>query len=122
MLKGLRPRYEAHHKVKITDEAIEAAAQAVQRYITDRFLPDKAIDLIDEAASKLRIDMESMPPEIKEMKPSYNSFRGGGGSLARAATTSTRLSSRRAAAQERMNARGRDALDGRREKHRRDGR
>ena len=68
MLKGLRPRYEAHHKVHITDAAIEAAVKLSKRYITERFLPDKAIDLIDEAASKLRIDMESLPPEIKQME------------------------------------------------------
>jgi len=68
MLKGLRPRYEAHHKVNITDAAIEAAVKLSKRYITERFLPDKAIDLVDEAASKLRIDMESLPPEIKQME------------------------------------------------------
>jgi len=68
MLRGLRPRYEAHHKVKITDEALEAAAQLSQRYVSDRFLPDKAIDLIDEAASKLRIDTESAPPEVKSLE------------------------------------------------------
>jgi len=68
MLKGLRPRYEAHHKVKITDEALEAAAKLSQRYISDRQLPDKAIDLIDEAASKLRIDTESAPPEVKSLE------------------------------------------------------
>jgi ATP-dependent Clp protease ATP-binding subunit ClpC len=68
MLKGLRPRYEAHHKIKITDAALEAAALLSQRYITDRHLPDKAIDLIDEAASKKRIDNESLPPEIKVLE------------------------------------------------------
>jgi ATP-dependent Clp protease ATP-binding subunit ClpC len=68
MLRGLRPRYEAHHKIKITDEALEAAARLSQRYISDRFLPDKAIDLIDEAASKLRIDTESAPPEVKSLE------------------------------------------------------
>jgi len=67
MLRGLRPRYEAHHKIKIDDSALEAAVKLSQRYISDRFLPDKAIDLIDEAASKLRIDMESKPPDIKEL-------------------------------------------------------
>ncbi len=67
MLRGLRPRYEAHHKIKIDDSALVAAARLSQRYIADRFLPDKAIDLIDEAASKLRIDMESKPPDIKEL-------------------------------------------------------
>ncbi|OGN90617.1 MAG: Clp protease [Chloroflexi bacterium RBG_13_48_17] len=67
MLRGLRPRYEAHHKIKIDDSALTAAAKLSQRYISDRFLPDKAIDLIDEAASKLRIDMESKPQDIKEL-------------------------------------------------------
>jgi len=68
MLRGLRPRYEAHHKIRISDEALEAAARLSQRYISDRFLPDKAIDLIDEAASKLRIDTESAPPEVKSLE------------------------------------------------------
>jgi len=68
MLHGLRPRYEAHHKIKISDEALEAAARLGQRYISDRYLPDKAIDLIDEAASKLRIDTESAPPEVKSLE------------------------------------------------------
>jgi ATP-dependent Clp protease ATP-binding subunit ClpC len=67
MLKGLRPRYEAHHKIKIDDSALVAAAKLSQRYISDRFLPDKAVDLIDEAASKLRIDMESAPEEVKKL-------------------------------------------------------
>jgi len=68
MLHGLRPRYEAHHKIKISDQALEAAARLSQRYISDRYLPDKAIDLIDEAASKLRIDTESAPPEVKSLE------------------------------------------------------
>jgi ATP-dependent Clp protease ATP-binding subunit ClpC len=68
ILRGLRPRYEAHHKIKITDEALDAAARLSQRYIADRHLPDKAIDLIDEAASKLRIDTESATPEEKELE------------------------------------------------------
>jgi len=67
MLRGLRPRYEAHHKIKIEDSALVAAAKLSQRYVSDRFLPDKAIDLIDEAASKLRIDMESAPKEVKTL-------------------------------------------------------
>ncbi len=67
MLKALRPRYEAHHKIKIDDSALTAAAQLSKRYIMDRFLPDKAIDLIDEAASKIHIDMESKPPEVKAL-------------------------------------------------------
>jgi ATP-dependent Clp protease ATP-binding subunit ClpC len=68
ILRGLRPRYEAHHKIKITDEALDAAARLSQRYIADRHLPDKAIDLIDEAASKLRIDTESATPEEKALE------------------------------------------------------
>ena len=67
MLRGLRPRYEAHHKIKISDSALIAAAKLSQRYISDRFLPDKAVDLIDEAASKLRIDMESAPEGVKKL-------------------------------------------------------
>ncbi|KTB47571.1 ATPases with chaperone activity, ATP-binding subunit [Dehalogenimonas alkenigignens] len=68
ILKGLRPRYEAHHKIKISDEALDAAVRLSQRYVTDRHLPDKAIDLIDEAASKLRLDLESTPPAIRELE------------------------------------------------------
>jgi len=66
MLRGLRPKYEAHHNLTITDEALVAAAQLSERYITDRFLPDKAIDLIDEAAAKVRIDMFSAPATVKQ--------------------------------------------------------
>lgn len=68
MLHGLRDRYEAHHKVHFTDEALTAAAKLSSRYVTDRFLPDKAIDLMDEAAAKLRVALYSMPPELKSMK------------------------------------------------------
>lgn len=68
ILKGLRDKYEAHHKVKITDEAIEAAVKYSVRYIGDRYLPDKAIDLIDEAASKLRISSYTAPDSIKELE------------------------------------------------------
>jgi ATP-dependent Clp protease ATP-binding subunit ClpC len=67
MLRALRPRYEAHHKIKIDDSALISAAQLSQRYIADRFLPDKAIDLIDEAASKIHIDMESKPDNLKNL-------------------------------------------------------
>ncbi|MBI2858328.1 MAG: AAA family ATPase [Chloroflexi bacterium] len=66
MLKGLRPKYEAHHKVKIDDGALEAAVKLSQRYVQGRFLPDKAIDLIDEASAKHRIDSESSPSDLKE--------------------------------------------------------
>ena len=68
ILKGIREKYEAHHKVTILDEAIEAAAKLSARYITDRFLPDKAIDLIDEASSKIRIKAFTAPPDIKEIE------------------------------------------------------
>ncbi|MGB7159856.1 MAG: ATP-dependent chaperone ClpB [Tepidisphaeraceae bacterium] len=68
ILRGLKPRYETHHGVRITDSAIVAAATLSDRYITDRFLPDKAIDLIDEAASRLRIENESMPAELDEIR------------------------------------------------------
>ena len=67
ILKGLRDRYEAHHKVQITDEALAAAAKLGDRYITDRFLPDKAVDLIDEAASRVRLQATLPPPEIREI-------------------------------------------------------
>ena len=68
ILQGLRDRYEAHHKVKITDEALKAAAELSARYLTERFLPDKAIDLVDEAASKVRISLASMPEDLKNME------------------------------------------------------
>ena len=68
ILKGLRDRYEAHHKVSITDGAIVAAVSMSDRYVTDRFLPDKAIDLVDEAGARLRLSFLSAPPELKEME------------------------------------------------------
>ncbi len=68
ILEGLRDKYEAHHKVKITDEAIKAAVELSDRYIADRFLPDKAIDLVDEAASKVRIKIFTAPPDLKKME------------------------------------------------------
>ncbi len=67
ILKGLRDRYEAHHRVIITDEAIKAAAELADRYISDRFLPDKAIDLVDEAGARLRIRRMTAPPELREL-------------------------------------------------------
>jgi ATP-dependent Clp protease ATP-binding subunit ClpB len=66
ILRGLKERYETHHKINILDEAVVAAVQLSERYITDRFLPDKAIDLIDEAAARLRLEMNSMPAELDE--------------------------------------------------------
>src|SRR5881398_3478067 len=68
ILRGLKERYEVHHGVRIQDSAIVAAAVLSERYISDRFLPDKAIDLIDEAASRLRIEIDSMPTEIDEVE------------------------------------------------------
>ncbi len=68
ILRGLKPRYEAHHGVRILDSAILAAANLSNRYITERFLPDKAIDLVDEAASRLRIENDSMPTELDELR------------------------------------------------------
>src|SRR5690606_40484201 len=68
ILRGLKPRYEAHHGVKILEGAITAAATLSNRYITERFLPDKAIDLIDEAASRLRMENDSMPTELDELR------------------------------------------------------
>ncbi|MDK2897732.1 MAG: ATP-dependent Clp protease ATP-binding subunit ClpC [Candidatus Atribacteria bacterium] len=68
VLQGLRDKYEAHHRVKISDEAIDVACRLSDKYIPDRFLPDKAIDLMDEAASKKRIEIQSIPPELKQME------------------------------------------------------
>ena len=67
ILKGLRDRYEAHHRVIITDDAIQAAAELADRYVSDRFLPDKAIDLVDEAGARLRIRRMTAPPELREL-------------------------------------------------------
>lgn len=76
ILHGLRDRYEAHHRVKITDEALEAAVRLSDRYITDRFLPDKAIDLIDEAASRVRLQTHTAPPNLKELEQRLEKVRG----------------------------------------------
>ena len=75
ILKGLRDKYEAHHKVKITDESIKAAVNLSVRYITDRFLPDKAIDLIDEAASKVRLKENTPPKDIKDLEEQINNIK-----------------------------------------------
>ncbi len=75
ILKGLRDRYEAHHRVTITDGALVAAANLASRYITDRFLPDKAIDLIDEAASRLRIRAMTAPPDFRELEDKLQQVR-----------------------------------------------
>ena len=72
ILFGLRDRYEAHHKVKISDAAIDAAVRLSSRYIADRYLPDKAIDLVDEAASKVRLNALTFPEEIKELEETYD--------------------------------------------------
>jgi len=75
ILRGLRDRYEAHHKVKITDEAIVAAVELSDRYVTNRFLPDKAIDLIDQAAARVRIGITSRPPEVAELDKKINALK-----------------------------------------------
>src|SRR6266513_3000128 len=75
ILKGLRDRYEAHHKVQITDEALRAAGELASRYISDRFLPDKAIDLIDEAASRMRIKSMTSPPANRELEGEVETVR-----------------------------------------------
>jgi ATP-dependent Clp protease ATP-binding subunit ClpC len=75
MLRGIRDRYEAHHKVHITEEAIVAAAHLSHRYVTDRHLPDKAIDLMDEAAAKRRVALHTLPPELKELRSELQSLQ-----------------------------------------------
>ncbi|MHB1390031.1 MAG: ATP-dependent Clp protease ATP-binding subunit [Thermoleophilia bacterium] len=75
ILRGLRERYEAHHRVKITDEALKAAARLSARYISDRFLPDKAIDVIDEAASRMRIRTMTAPPQYRELEVEIETVR-----------------------------------------------
>ncbi|WP_277583967.1 ATP-dependent Clp protease ATP-binding subunit [Psychrobacillus antarcticus] len=75
IIYGLRDRYEAHHRVKITDAAVEAAVKMSERYISDRFLPDKAIDLIDEAGSKVRLRSYTTPPNLKELEAKLEAIR-----------------------------------------------
>ncbi len=75
MLHGLRDRYEAHHKVRISDEAVTAAARLAHRYVTDRHLPDKAIDIMDEAAARLRVALYTLPPDLKQMEAEINRLR-----------------------------------------------
>jgi len=75
ILKGIRDKYEAHHNVKITDEALEAAVRLSDRYITDRYLPDKAIDLIDEAASRVRLKTYTAPPDLKKLEEEVEKLR-----------------------------------------------
>ena len=75
ILKGIRDKYEAHHNVKITEEALKAAVELSHRYIPDRFLPDKAIDLIDEASSKVRLKSFTIPPDLKEMEENVQKLR-----------------------------------------------
>ena len=75
ILKGLRPKYEAHHKARLTDEALEAAAKLSERYITGRFLPDKAIDVVDEAGARARIGAMTRPPDVKEIEKEIEDIR-----------------------------------------------
>ncbi|MHA3770595.1 ATP-dependent Clp protease ATP-binding subunit [Verrucomicrobiota bacterium sgz303538] len=76
ILKGLRPKYEAHHKAKYTDEALEASAKLSDRYLTGRFLPDKAIDVMDEAGARARIGSMTRPPDVKEIEKEIDEIRG----------------------------------------------
>jgi len=76
ILKGLRPKYEAHHKAKMTDEALEAAARLSDRYLTGRFLPDKAIDVMDEAGSRARIQATMRPPDVKSIEAEIEEIKG----------------------------------------------
>src|SRR5690606_18659795 len=76
ILKGLRDKYESFHKVSITDGAIVSAANLADRYVQDRFLPDKAIDLIDEAGARLRLSILSSPPELRELDERIADARG----------------------------------------------
>ena len=75
IMRGLRDKYEAHHRVQITDDALEAAVQLSTRYLPDRFLPDKAIDLVDEAASKIRLQAYTTPPDLKDMENRLENLR-----------------------------------------------
>jgi ATP-dependent Clp protease ATP-binding subunit ClpC len=75
ILKGLRPKYEAHHKARLTDEALEAAVRLSDRYLTGRFLPDKAIDVMDEAGARARINAMTRPPDVKEIEKDIESIR-----------------------------------------------
>ena len=75
ILKGLRPKYEAHHKAKLTDEALEAAVRLSDRYITGRFLPDKAIDIMDEAGARARINSMTRPPDVKDIEKNIETIR-----------------------------------------------
>src|ERR1700681_1019274 len=75
ILKGLRPKYEAHHKAKLTDEALETAVKLSERYITGRFLPDKAIDVMDEAGARARINAMTRPPDVKEIEKEIETIR-----------------------------------------------
>ena len=100
ILRGLRERYEVHHGVRIKDAALVAAAVLSNRYITDRFLPDKAIDLVDEAAARLRTEIDSMPAELDESPPPRHAARdrargaaqGEGRGIARSGWRSSRRS------------------------------
>lgn len=76
ILKGIRPKYEAHHKAKITDEAIESAAKLSDRYLTGRFLPDKAIDIMDEAGARARIGAMTRPPNVKDIEAEIETIKG----------------------------------------------
>ena len=112
ILRGLRDRYEAHHRVRITDEALVAAAQLSSRYIQDRHLPDKAIDLIDEAASRMRIRTMGRPPRYKELEEEIETTRRDKEGRDRAAGLRARgRAARRRAQADAEEARGRGELE-----------
>ena len=95
ILRGLRERYEVHHGVRIKDSALVAAATLSNRYISDRFLPDKAIDLVDEAAAKLRTEIDSMPPELDEGVAAHHAARDRARGAAKKKATKARSSDSR---------------------------
>ncbi len=127
ILKGLRDRYEQHHKVEITDEALEAAAELADRYIADRFLPDKAIDLIDEAAARMRIKSMTSPPVYRELEDEIEETPARQGGRDRGpGVREGREPARHRAAPDEQEARARGGLGGRRgrdrtSRHRRGG-
>ena len=113
MLRALRPKYEAHHEVKIEDRALEAAVKLSRRYVSDRFLPDKAVDLIDESASKVRIDSQRLPPSLKDAEADLRRLEAGEEAAAQSADyqRAAELRAERLRAQEEYDRRKADALD-----------
>ena len=118
ILKGLRDRYEAHHRIRITDEALTSAAELADRYISDRFLPDKAIDLIDEAASRMRIRTMTAPPSYRELEEEISvGAQGEGGGDRGAGVREGGQPARQGAQAEPQEARARGRLEDQRRGH-----